>query len=249
MKTTMLHKKNDKRQNIKLSIVVPCYDEAENLPLLLKRFGEAVQRKDIEVVLVDNGSKDHTPAVLEELTAKYSFVKNMRIEVNQGYGYGIVQGLRACSGKFIGWTHADMQTDPADLIRALDIIEESHDDEHVFIKGRRKGRPLFDRFFTAGMGIFETIYLRKKLYDINAQPNVFSRRFFDTWKNPPKDFSLDLYALYMAQCRHLRIKRFDVIFSKRVYGKSHWNSGLAAKWKFIKRTVAFSRKLKKEGIR
>ena len=43
---------------MKLSIVVPCYDEAENIPLILKRFGEVIKRDDIEVILVDNGSRD-----------------------------------------------------------------------------------------------------------------------------------------------------------------------------------------------
>ena len=41
---------------MKLSIVVPCYDEAENIPLILKRFGEVIKRDDIEVILVDNKS-------------------------------------------------------------------------------------------------------------------------------------------------------------------------------------------------
>ena len=233
---------------MKLSIVVPCYDEAENIPLILERFAEVIRRDDVEVVLVDNGSTDNSPAVLRELLPKYSFARTIRVEVNQGYGYGIVQGLKACTGEFIGWTHADMQTDPADLMKALNIIEENNSDEKIFVKGNRKGRPLFDQFFTSGMSMFETLYMGVKLYDVNAQPNVFSRKFFETWKNPPKDFALDLYALYMAQKARLHIKRFDVVFPKRIHGESHWNSGLASKWKFIKRTIDFSKKLKKGGI-
>lgn len=233
---------------MKLSIVVPCYDEAENIPLILKRFGEVIRRDDIEVILVDNGSRDNSPQVISRLLPAYSFARTVHIETNQGYGYGVVQGLRACSGDFIGWTHADMQTDPADLVRALDIIEANNCDETLFVKGNRKGRPLFDQFFTSGMSLFESIYMGAKLHDINAQPNVFSRNFFDTWKNPPKDFSLDLYALYMAQRTGMRIERFDVLFPRRLHGTSHWNTGLASKWKFIKRTVDFSRKLKKGGV-
>lgn len=233
---------------MKLSIVVPCYDEAENIPLILERFGEVIHRDDVEVVLVDNGSRDNSPEILRELLPKYSFARTIRVEVNQGYGYGIVQGLKACSGDFIGWTHADMQTDPADLIKALDIIEKNNSDGKLFVKGNRKGRPAFNQFFTSGMSIFETVYMGVKLYDVNAQPNVFSRKFFETWKNPPKDFALDLYALYMAQKSKLKIERFDVVFPERIHGESHWNSGLASKWKFIKRTIDFSRKLKKEGI-
>ncbi|MCI8564163.1 MAG: glycosyltransferase family 2 protein [Lachnospiraceae bacterium] len=233
---------------MKLSVVIPCYDEADNIPLILERFDGIIKRDDIEVVLVDNGSTDSSPEVLNTLLPKYPFAKTIRVEVNQGYGYGIVQGLKVSTGEFIGWTHADMQTDPADLLKALDIIEKRNYAEELFIKGNRKGRPLFDQFFTSGMSAFETLYMGVKLYDVNAQPNVFSKKFFETWINPPKDFSLDLYALFMAQKSGLHIERFDVMFPKRVHGTSHWNTGLVSKWKFIKRTVGFSRKLKKGGI-
>lgn len=233
---------------MKLSVVIPCYDEADNIPLILERFDGIIKRDDIEVVLVDNGSTDSSPEVLNTLLPKYPFAKTIRVEVNQGYGYGIVQGLKVSTGEFIGWTHADMQTDPADLLKALDIIEKRNYAEELFIKGNRKGRPLFDQFFTSGMSAFETLYMGVKLYDVNAQPNVFSKKFFETWINPPKDFSLDLYALFMAQKSGLHIERFDVMFPKRVHGTSHWNTGFVSKWKFIKRTVGFSRKLKKGGI-
>lgn len=234
---------------MKLSIVVPCYNEAENIPLILDRFQKVIKRKDIEVIMVDNGSTDHSPRILKELLPKYPFARTIRVAVNQGYGYGIIQGLGACEGDFIGWTHADMQTDPADLIKALIIIEKNGNDKKLYVKGNRKKRPLFDQFFTRGMSLFETIYLGVKLHDVNAQPNVFSKEFFDTWQNPPQDFALDLYALYMAQKSGMLIKRFDVLFPERLHGKSHWNNGsLKAKWKFIKRTLAFSVKLKKSGI-
>lgn len=45
---------------MKLSIVVPCYNEQENIPLLLKRFEEVIKREDMEVILVDNGSTDES---------------------------------------------------------------------------------------------------------------------------------------------------------------------------------------------
>lgn len=230
---------------MKLSIVVPCYNEEQNIPLILNRFAEVIQRDDIEVILVDNGSTDDSARVIAGLMPKYPFVRTVRVEVNQGYGYGILQGLRECRGEYIGWTHADMQTDPGDILKALAIIEKEQG--LVFVKGNRKGRPLFDVFFTAGMSLFETCYLHKKLYDINAQPNIFPKVFYDGWENPPHDFSLDLYALYMARKKGLKVVRFPVLFPERVYGESKWNTGLMAKWKFIKRTVAFSINLKKNG--
>lgn len=231
---------------MKLSIVIPCYNEEKNIPLILTRFNEVISRDDIEVVLVNNGSTDNSKKVFDEVVPQYPFARVCEVTVNQGYGFGIVSGLKEAKGAFIGYTHADMQTDPHDVIKALEIIEKQENPEQCYVKGDRKGRPFFDQFFTWGMSVFETIYLGMKLWDINAQPNIFHRSFFESLTNTPKDFSLDLYFLYMAQKKGLNVIRFDVLFPERQHGESSWNTGLAAKWKFIKRTIDFSLKLKKE---
>jgi len=231
---------------MKLSIIVPCYNESKNIPLILEEFASVI-RKDVEVVLVNNGSTDNSEQVFTDLAPKYPFARVVNVKINQGYGFGITSGLKEARGDFIGYTHADMQTDPADVLEALEIIDKQINPKNCYIKGDRKGRPLFDQFFTMGMSVFETIYLGKKLWDINAQPNIFHKSFFDRIEGGcPKDFSLDLYFLYIAQKQGLEIVRFDVLFPERVNGESTWNTGLASKWKFIKRTIDFSTKLKKE---
>lgn len=232
---------------MKLSVVVPCYNEEKNIPILLERFGSCVPSKEMEVVIINNGSTDKSAEVLQKLIPQYPFTRLVTVPVNKGYGYGILEGLKTCKSDFIGWTHADMQTDPQDVIKALDVIKASKN-KNLFVKGNRKGRPFLDRFFTGGMSFFESIYLKQQLSDINAQPNIFPKRFFEEWENPPYDFALDLYALYMARIKKLQIKRFNVEFPERIYGESHWNAGFASKWKFIKRTIDFSVKLKKKGI-
>ncbi len=229
---------------MKLSVVIPCYNEALNIPLILQRFQAVIHRKDIEVILVDNGSTDQSEQILRKLIPIYPFAKTVRVVNNQGYGYGILEGLKVAQGTFVGWTHADMQTDPKDVIRALELAEKMPT-PYVFVKGTRHGRSIFDNIFTWGMGLFETLLLRTWLWDINAQPNIFSRQLLDSWKQPPFDFSLDLFALYQAKKLKYSIMRFPVIFPQRIHGQSHWNSGLRAKWKFIKRTLEFSFKLKK----
>ncbi len=237
---------------MKLSIIVPCYNEVKNIPLILERFGESIHRNDVEVILVDNGSTDSTAAELKQLLPEYKFARSVTVPVNQGYGYGIMQGLKAAEGEFIGWTHADMQTDPRDVLRALAIIEKKERKkrkEKIYVKGSRKGRSISDRIFTNGMSLFECILLKAQLYDINAQPNIFHKKFFEKWKNPPHDFSLDLYAFYMARRLGLEVIRFPVLFPERIHGVSKWNTGLRSKWKFIKRTVGYSINLKRSGIR
>jgi len=226
-----------------LSLIIPCYNEAQNLQLLVERCAGLKDIKDIEVVLVDNGSTDNTPECMAELTRHHDHIRFIRVDVNKGYGFGILAGLEVARGNILAWTHADMQTDPIDVLEGLKYFI-AHGDE-VFVKGRRYGRPVMDVFFTIGMTIFETLLLRRVLIDINAQPTMFSRNFYMSWKNPPHDFSLDLFAYYMAKENGLHICRMPVLFGERAYGVSHWNINWKAKIKFIHRTLQYSFELKK----
>lgn len=228
---------------MKFSLIIPCYNESANLPLLLERCKGLVEQPGVEVILVDNGSTDDSPQVLERLLPSYPGCRSVRVDVNQGYGYGILSGLRAAEGEILGWTHADLQTDPMDALRGLAYFDQHGPD--IFVKGRRFGRPLADVVFTFGMSVFETVLLRKPMWDINAQPTMFSKAFFQRWQDAPSDFALDLFAYYQAHIQGLKVYRFDVRFGERAHGVSHWNVNWAAKRKFIRRTVDFSLQLKK----
>ena len=230
---------------IQLSLIIPCFNEAKNLPLLIARIRETFDRADVEVILVDNGSTDNTPAILTEQLTGQKHIRSVCVERNEGYGSGILAGLEAAHGKILGWTHADMQTDPADALRGLALFEAAPDPERLFVKGRRRGRPLADILFTVGMSFFETVLLGRMLWDINAQPTMFSRSFIADWKDPPHDFSLDLYTYYQARRERLVVSRFSVNFGERAYGTSHWNVDWRAKLRFIRRTLEFSVKLRK----
>ena len=225
------------------SIVIPCYNEAANLPLLLDRCKRLVEQPGVEVVLVDNGSTDNSQIVLRTLLPQYPGCRSVRVEKNQGYGFGILAGLKAAKGEILGWTHADMQTDPHDILKGLELFDKYGLD--IFVKGQRFGRPVADVAFTVGMSVFETLLLGKPMWDINAQPNMFPRAFFDSWQDAPNDFSLDLYAYYQAQVKALKVYRFPVMFGERAHGVSHWNVSWASKRKFIARTLDFSMQLKK----
>ena len=228
---------------MKLSLIIPCYNEAANLPLLLNRCATLGDLANIEVILVDNGSTDNSPQVLQALLPKHSHCRTVRVPINQGYGFGILSGLEVAKGDLLAWTHADLQTDPKDILRGLEIFKACGN--NIYVKGQRIKRPLADAIFTIGMSVFETALLRTRLWDINAQPNMFSRSFFESWTNPPHDFSLDLYVYFTARHQGLPVYRFPVEFGERAHGLSHWNRNWASKWKFIRRTIDFSFKLKK----
>ncbi len=206
---------------MKLSLVIPCYNEAANLPILVPRCRAVCEAGDNEVVLVDNGSSDFTPAILKDLLAGVRGIRHVRIEQNMGYGFGILCGLRAARGDILAWTHADLQTDPLDAVRGLSLFDKASDPTRLFVKGRRRDLSIADTILTLGLSTFETVLLRCPLFDIGAQPTMFPRAFFKTWHKPPYDFSLDLYAYYLAKRAGLELARFPVRFCERINGVSH----------------------------
>jgi glycosyltransferase involved in cell wall biosynthesis len=227
-----------------LSLVIPCYNESENLPTLIKKC-QAIISENIEIILVDNGSSDSTPEILGPFEKHNAGLRSTRVEQNIGYGNGILAGLKVAQGEILGWTHADLQTDPSDVIAAFKLYEQSLNPSNLFVKGVRKCRPLADRIFTIGMAIFETIFMRTTMWDINAQPTLMSRSLYSTWQNAPTDFSLDLYAYYQAKKKGAEIRRIPVHFGPRTFGESHWNTGIVSRARFIRRTLSYSWKLRK----
>ena len=201
-----------------LSIVIPCYNEEKNIASMIERFAVLRQKCQLELITVDNGSTDDTGVELRKLASTNSFIKVVSIGKNIGYGHGIMTGLKEASGEVVSWTHADLQTDPEDILVAYDTYKKSGGD--VVIKGKRKGRDFLDVAFTFLMSVAATLILQRKVSDINAQPKMFSRNFLTLMKNPPDDFSLDVYCLYVAKQNNITIIEIPVAFRKRKHGVS-----------------------------
>ena len=127
-------------------------------------------------------------------------------------------------------------------MKGFEYFKESNKDI-LFVKGLRRKRKVGDEFFTICMSIIASIFLKKYLWDINAQPNLFPKSFFNSWKNPPADFSLDLYVLNNAKKQKFNIVRFPVVFKDPIFGSSKWNKNFFSKIKFIKRNFVYTFKL------
>ena len=228
-----------RQEGILLSLVIPCYNEEGNVRDLFARATKLLASESrAEVIFVNNGSSDSTGDLLTELSKGQPLTSVVTVEQNNGYGYGIKKGLEASTGQILGWTHADLQTDPLDALIGLERAKNFS--EPLFIKGLRRNRPLVDTVFTIGMSVFETLLFRVRLRDINAQPTLFSRKLLASILEGPDDFSLDLFALVKAsESRYTQI-RFPVRFGPRFSGSSKWNTSAAARFRFIRRTISFS---------
>ena len=228
---------------IEYSLVIPCFNEIENIRIIINRLINLDIKNNFELIIVNNGSTDQTHKYISNIKDSYKFLKYINIKKNIGYGHGIIEGLKSAEGEIIGWTHADLQTDIYDGLKGFEYFKESPTKDNLFVKGLRRKRRFGDAFFTMGMSIISSICLKKYLWDINAQPNLFPKSFFNSWANPPSDFSLDLYVLNKAKKQKLNIIRFPVLFRDRIFGSSKWNKNFFSKIKFIKRNFIYIFKL------
>ena len=227
---------------MKLSIIIPCFNEELSLKKLVDNCLEYIN-DDIEILLVDNGSVDNTFNALLNLNLPSNIVP-IRVEKNIGYGNGILFGLKHAKGEIVSWTHADLQTDVSDVLRGFNLFEKELISRNCMVKGVRKNRNILDAFFTFSMGVYSSILLSTWMYDINAQPKIFHREFLKEFKNPPLDFSLDLYLVHFFKSNKIAVKTFPVIFNKRLYGEAKGGGSFKGKYKLILRTLKYIRKLK-----
>jgi glycosyltransferase involved in cell wall biosynthesis len=226
----------------KLSIILPAYNEVGSLPYLLEDYRRALAgRTDVELVIVDNGSSDGTgDALLAEQANDPGFpLRVVRVDVNRGYGHGIISGLRAATGEFLAWSHADHQCPAADPFRLFDAVMARPDPENCFGKGRRTNDRGSMAIFPTLHTFFSDLILGHHLEEINAQPKLFHRKFLAEFRAPPDTYELDIYAYDKAVSRKLDIVEIDVVFQERVAGESKWAYSAYSFIKFLIRNFLY----------
>jgi glycosyltransferase involved in cell wall biosynthesis len=143
----------------RVSILVPAKDEAENLPLFVQLCAEMIAAQPVhyEVVIVDDGSRDHTAAVLEELERKYAFLQVARHRAQRGIADALRTGYLRARGDILVFYPADLQFKPEDIPR---LVQPILDDQSDMVTGYKQGA--YDKAFVSG------IYnkLSRSLFDV-----------------------------------------------------------------------------------
>lgn len=227
-------------EKLSLSIIIPCYNEADNLDLLIAEL-KIVSKllPNIEIIIVDNGSTDDTSQILRKMNEDCSdFFKTVTVQKNIGYGHGIMQGVLASQGDIICWCHADLQTSPVQAINAYKEYIKSPLEKKI-VKGTRFGRGYLDTFFTKGLSLLSNLIFFRSMGDINGQPKLFSRDFLPLLKNYPIDFSLDLFFLLQAHKNKFAIIDIPVEFENRAFGEAKGGGSFQGKLRLIIRTIRY----------
>jgi glycosyltransferase involved in cell wall biosynthesis len=126
---------------MRVSLVIPCYNEEASLPALLPALDASVadlERRGhgVEVLIVDDGSRDGSPKLLREATGGRAWLRVIRLSRNFGQTAAIAAGFAAASGDVICPLDADMQNDPGDVPLLLAKMDEGYD----VVSGWRKNR-------------------------------------------------------------------------------------------------------------
>lgn len=123
-----------------LSIVMPAYNEEEIVAYTVRRLVQAFDRAGyrLELIVVDNGSRDRTWEIINQLAVELPGVVPHQVVVNEGYGNGVSSGFPLCTARWIGWIPADGQVDAEDVVRLYEAIAAT--DGRCLAKVRRRFR-------------------------------------------------------------------------------------------------------------
>jgi glycosyltransferase involved in cell wall biosynthesis len=207
--------------NPRLSVVIPCYNEESELPISMPPLLEALSRLGIshEVILVNNGSSDRTGELIDALAGLYP-VRRVEVPVNQGYGFGITQGMRAARGSLVCQMWADAQVSPDDVVQTIEIALATQ--PGTIVKVRRSVRE--DGFVRklislSWNGLFQAAFAGGGL-DVNGCPKIYHREDLACLALEKKDSFLDAEAMVKAGLLGLRVIEVPVRFFPRARGSS-----------------------------
>ncbi len=229
---------------MKYSIVIPCYNESENLLDLVNVLKKFPKKYNAEFILVENGSTDNSKSIFEKKIKETKSLKKVYVKKNKGYGYGIIQGLKEASGEYVGWLHADLQYNPMDLKYFFDYID-NHLNKKIFMKGKRRNRKFIEHLFTFGMGVFDSILFKKHMSNVMAMPVIFNRELLFYIKEFPEDFCIDIFTYALAQKKEYKVVHLPIFLKEREKGVSSWNNGFKSRIKQSIKMIRGSRKVKK----
>src|SRR5919197_1836226 len=152
-----------------LSVVAPMYEEQEIARRFTERVAAAVGDEEYELVLVDDGSKDGTAAVLAEIAAEDERVKVITLSRNFGHQAALTAGLEHARGDAVVMLDADLQ-DPPELIPALVERWRAGSEVVYAVREERQGETLFK---TTTARWFYKLFRRLAQIDLAAQSGDF----------------------------------------------------------------------------
>lgn len=134
----------------KISLIIPCYNEAETLPLFCKEISAVMQRMhdyEFEIIYVNDGSSDKTLLILKDFAQKDKCVRYLSLSRNFGKEAAMYAGFANATGDYVAIMDADLQDPPSLLPEMVEILESGEYDSVATRRVSRDGEPPIRSFF------------------------------------------------------------------------------------------------------
>ena len=207
----------------KISVVIPVYNEEENIEKLYKELKEVLEnlKLDYEIIFVNDGSTDRTPQILDELAKKDPKVKVIHFRKNYGQTAAMYAGFQYAEGDVVITMDGDLQNDPRDIPKLLEKIEEGYD----IVSGWRKNRK--DPFLSRILPSKIANWIISKVTGVHLHDYGCTLKAYR--KEVAKNFRLygDMHRFLPAVAKSFGAKVTEVVVNHRprLYGKSKYGIG------------------------
>ncbi len=202
-----------------LSVVIPVYNEEENIQLLHERLKNALDplNQEYELLFVDDGSTDRTLPILEEIQAQDNKMVVLSLRRNFGQTAAFAAGFDFSRGDVVVTMDGDLQNDPADIPKLLELIKESD-----LVSGWRKNRK--DPFFSRRLPSMMANWLISKvtgvkLHDYGCSLKAYRR---DVIKNLKLYGEMHRFIPAVASWYGVRVAEVETVHHPRMRGKSKY---------------------------
>ncbi len=204
----------------KLSIVIPVWNEEKNILSLIERIDSALSEKDIsyEIIFIDDNSKDKTAEIIYSLAKKYPIIYQRKIG-KKGKSYSLVEGFALASYDILAMIDADLQYPPEALPQMVQKILKGAD---IVVAKRKNNKSPKIRQLASKVyrGLFGKLLFGLS-QDIQSGLKVFTKEAYTVISpRPMSSWTFDLDFLNIAREGGFKIESHDIVFEKRVFGKS-----------------------------
>ena len=212
-----------------LSIIVPCYNEEANVGELVRRIQAALASDGLpaQIVLVDDGSRDGTRAVIEALGRQHPQVLGLRHEENRGIAGGWRTGLAASRAPYVLITDADLQYAPEDIPRLYRVLVQEDVDLVQGWRTARPFRPAYRHLLSLGFSFVLNRLLGTSLRDVKSGFLCAPREVFQAMLETRYRYRyLQHFIVVNAVSKGFRVRQEPVVFRRRYAGQSFIGSPL-----------------------
>ncbi len=228
-----------------LSIVIPVFNEINFLNKLFEQLKLYFDKKNIEIIVVDDGSTDGSSDLLKKIkqNGKYNFsFKLIKLDINSGKGKAIQTGIKNSKGEYILLQDADLELDSKDAKEMFDMITSNEDIKCIFgsryLSGKlKKNNYFFNNLVGKINSLIFNIFFSQSLSDVHCGLKILHRSVIEKIKLSVNDFGIEIDLASQIVRNNFFIYEFGVsyFFRSKAQGKKiTWVDGLKSFYYLIK---------------